>query len=38
MSDQISFRTSVTNTFDNVPAAGANRNDLILSAGIAVKF
>ena len=38
MSDRISFRTTVTNTFDNTPAAGAQRNDLLLSAGIAVRF
>jgi putative salt-induced outer membrane protein YdiY len=38
VSDRISFRTAVTNTFDNTPAAGAQSNDLILSAGIAVKF
>lgn len=38
MSDRVSFRTSVTNTFDNTPAAGAQSNDLILSAGFAVKF
>jgi hypothetical protein len=38
MSDRVSFRTAVTNTFDNTPAAGAQSNDLILSAGFAVKF
>lgn len=38
ISDRVSFRTAVTNTFDNTPAAGARSNDLILSAGIAVKF
>lgn len=38
MSDRVSFRTSVTNTFDNTPAAGAQSNDLILSAGFAVRF
>jgi putative salt-induced outer membrane protein YdiY len=38
VSDRVSFRTAVTNTFDNTPAAGAKRNDFILSAGVAVKF
>jgi putative salt-induced outer membrane protein YdiY len=38
MTDRVSFRTSVTNTFDNTPALGASKNDLILSAGFAVKF
>jgi putative salt-induced outer membrane protein YdiY len=38
VSDRLSFRTTVTNTFDNTPAAGSERNDLILTAGVAVKF
>lgn len=38
MTDRVSFRASVTNTFDNTPAAGAKSNDLILTGGIAVKF
>ena len=38
LSDQLSFRTAVTNTFDNTPAAGSKRNDLMLSSGFAVKF
>lgn len=38
MSDSLSFRTAVSNIYDNTPAAGLEKNDLLLSAGIAVRF
>ncbi|MBP7951232.1 MAG: DUF481 domain-containing protein [Verrucomicrobiales bacterium] len=36
--DNFAFRTSVTDTYDSTPAAGADSNDVTVSAGIAVQF
>lgn len=38
MTSSMSFRTAVSNIYDNTPAAGLEKNDLLLSAGIAVRF
>ena len=34
----LSFRTAVTNTYDSTPGAGLEKNDLVLSAGVALRF
>jgi Protein of unknown function, DUF481 len=39
LTDRISFRISVTNNYDNQPSnPAADKNDFLLSSGIAVKF
>lgn len=38
MGANLSFRTAVSNIYDSTPAAGAEENDLLLSAGIAARF
>ena len=38
VTEDLSFRTSVNSIYDNTPAAGAQKNDLLLSAGMAVRF
>ncbi len=38
MGANLSFRTSVSNIYDSTPATGLEENDLLLSAGIAVRF
>ncbi len=36
--DNLAFRTAVTDSYDNTPAAGRDSNDVTVSAGIAVQF
>ena len=38
MGANLSFRTAVSNIYDSTPATGLEENDLLLSAGIAVRF
>lgn len=38
MAANLSFRTAISNIYDSTPAAGFEKNDLLLSAGIAVRF
>lgn len=38
MGADLSFRTAVSNIYDSTPAAGMEENELLLSAGIAVRF
>jgi putative salt-induced outer membrane protein len=38
VTEDLSFRTSVNSIYDNTPAAGNKKNDLLLSAGVAVRF
>lgn len=36
--DYLALRASVSNTYDSTPALGRDKNDLMLSTGIAVQF
>ncbi len=38
MGANLSFRTAVSNIYDSTPATGLEENDLLLSAGIAMRF
>jgi putative salt-induced outer membrane protein YdiY len=38
VTEDLTFRTSVNSIYDNTPANGNEKNDLLLSAGMAVKF
>jgi putative salt-induced outer membrane protein YdiY len=38
MGANLSFRTAISNIYDSTPATGLEENDLLLSAGIAVRF
>jgi putative salt-induced outer membrane protein YdiY len=38
LSRDLAFRTAISNIYDATPALGQDENDLLLSAGIAVKF
>jgi putative salt-induced outer membrane protein YdiY len=38
MGANLSFRTAVSNIYDSTPATGLEENDLLLSAGVAVRF
>jgi putative salt-induced outer membrane protein YdiY len=38
MTDDLSLRVTVSDTYDSTPAAGRDANDLLVTAGIAVRF